>query len=501
MTIRQKNWQLAENKEFDTIIFGGGINGATVYNKLCSQGYKVLLLDKGDFSCGTSQASAMMIWGGLLYLKNLDFLSVYHFSRDRDNLIQSHGEDVDPAYFRYIPNCEWGRNKYLVYLALHLYWILGNFRRKKPSYQKSFAELNLLFQKKSPGSLLYQEGFLKYSDSRFVLDWILSRQTEDYFALNYCAINEAEYSAKDKQWSIDIADTMTKSQCSIKAKTILNCSGVWADSVNRQFGIRSPFRHVFSKGVFISFKRPETHHTPLIFEMGEHGDTLSFIPWGPISMWGPTETMEGSIEEGFSITPEDVHFLRHHAAKNLESSLADAKIISLRCGIRPLVVEKKFKADCYPLDISRHHKIIQDPALPWLSVYGGKISGCISMADEVAQKVAKQVRPSLPDIQDKGIKLKEKTPDSFPGLREIFPSIDWCVENEFCCSLEDYLRRRTNISQWVPREGLGFRDENKKHLGDLAQRLPDFDGKTADSHLDEYVTKVNERFDKLMERI
>jgi glycerol-3-phosphate dehydrogenase len=133
MNIRQKNWQLAENKEFDAVIIGGGVNGASIFKSLCTKGYKVLLLDKGDFSGGTSQASAMMIWGGLLYLKNLDFPSIYNFSRDRDNLIKKHTEEVDPMFFRYIINCERGRNKFLVCSALYLYWILGNCRRNKPS--------------------------------------------------------------------------------------------------------------------------------------------------------------------------------------------------------------------------------------------------------------------------------------------------------------------------------------------------------------------------------
>ena len=45
---------------FDVAIIGGGINGAALYHQLCNEGYRVLLVDKGDFACGTSQASAMM---------------------------------------------------------------------------------------------------------------------------------------------------------------------------------------------------------------------------------------------------------------------------------------------------------------------------------------------------------------------------------------------------------------------------------------------------------
>ena len=501
MNIRQQNWQLAENKEFDVVIIGGGINGATIYNRLCSRGYKVLLVDKGDFSCGTSQASAMMIWGGLLYLKNLDFLSVFRFSKDRDDLIKRHEKEIDPKFFRYIPSCEWGRNKCLVYLALYLYWILGNFRRQRPSFQKIYQELKFLCQKKAEGSFIYQEGFLKDSDSRFVLNWILTHQTDDSFALNYCLLDEAVYSAKDKKWAINVSDTLQNSGNSITAKIIVNCAGVWADSVNEQFGIQTEYRHVFSKGVFIGLKRPETHDVPLIFEMGEHGDTLTFIPWGPISLWGPTETMEDSIEKGFSITPRDIHFLQYHALKNLESSLAESEIISLRCGIRPLAVDKGFKADCYPLDISRYHKIAADMNRPWITVYGGKISGCVSMAEEVAQKIARQVQPSLENLTGGIMPQCDKNMVSFPGLQEKFPSIGWCVQNEFCCSFEDYLRRRTNISQWLPREGLGFQNENKEHLRSLAQHLPDADGKTPDSYVEEYVATVKERFDRLIAQI
>ncbi|MCI0413514.1 FAD-dependent oxidoreductase [bacterium] len=66
MITRSEKWDLLSNNVFDVAIIGGGINGASIYHSLCSKGYKVLLVDKGDFSSGTSQASAMMAWGGLL---------------------------------------------------------------------------------------------------------------------------------------------------------------------------------------------------------------------------------------------------------------------------------------------------------------------------------------------------------------------------------------------------------------------------------------------------
>jgi glycerol-3-phosphate dehydrogenase len=501
MNIRQANWNIIENKGFDIAIIGGGINGSSNYQKLCREGYKVFLVDKGDFSCGTSQSSAMMIWGGLLYLKNLDFSSVCNFSRDRDILIDSFRDHVISKYFRYIPNSEWGRNKYLVYLAMQIYWMLGKCKRERPTFQTNFEETDIIKHKNAIESITYQEGFLRQSDSRFVLDWIFNNQTEKSLALNYTSIQNAHYNKKDKLWFLELRDNFSGKESTIKAKIILNCAGVWTDKVNNKFGIKSPYKHVCSKGVFIGFERPEEHLLPLIFEMGEHGDTLTFIPWGPISLWGPTETMEKSIECGFSITPDDIHFLLKHASRNLKPFFSKSKIISFRCGLRPLAVKTTFNADCYPLDISRNCKIIEDCDMPWISIYGGKISGCISMAEKVAKRISDKIHPDPKDLSSPEHQSKKISWASFPGLHEKVPTIDWCVSNEFCCTLEDYLRRRTNISQWVPREGLGFQDNNFEYLRELSLRLPTQEGKKQESCLLEYRDAVHSRFDALLKQI
>ncbi|OGW35040.1 MAG: hypothetical protein A2X58_06255 [Nitrospirae bacterium GWC2_56_14] len=498
MNIRDKSWSQAENKTFDVAIIGAGINGAAVYKRLCSDGYNVLLIDKGDFSCGTSQASAMMIWGGLLYLKNLDISSVYALSKDRDTLISSYKEQIMPAHFRYVFNKNKGRNKFFVYFALHFYWLLGFFRREKPEFQDYFDELSFIKHDAADGSINYQEGFLKWSDSRFVLDWILSCQSLDSLALNYCAIQEGSFDQQDKQWSLSLSDLTSNHRCNVKAKVLINCAGVWTDNVNEQFNIQSRYKHVFSKGVFIAYERPKTHRQPLIFDMGEHGDTLTLIPWGPVSLWGPTETLVQSIEEGYTITTEDIYFLQEHARRHLKSTLVNSKIVSFRCGLRPLVVKKGFKADCYPLDLSRHYKILEDPVLPWISVYGGKLSGCISLAAKVAAKISRKIpkrQEGLPLRNDQAENIRW---NFFPGLEVRVPAIDWCVENEFCCTLEDYLRRRTNISQWIPREGLGYNNENIWFLEELAAHLPANNARTPGNHLKAYVNTVHDGCDRLI---
>lgn len=57
-------------------VIGGGINGVCLHHHLCEAECSALLLEKADFAGGTTQASAMMIWGGLLYLRTLDLGTV-----------------------------------------------------------------------------------------------------------------------------------------------------------------------------------------------------------------------------------------------------------------------------------------------------------------------------------------------------------------------------------------------------------------------------------------
>ena len=500
MADRNTLLEYAKHTEFDIAIIGGGINGACAYHHLCQAGYKVLLVDKGDFAGATSQASGMMIWGGLLYLKNLDLFTVYKFSRARDAMIRYMQDHVSCTPYRYMPAISGQRSKYFVYSGLYLYWLLGHFRRKAPVSENRFNELSLLAEGKFNGSLLYEESMLRQSDSRFVLHWISPHQSEFQVPLNYCALDAGSYSNRDKNWHLEMSDQLTAKAFPVRCRYVINCAGVWTDSVNDAFGIDSPYRHMFGKGVYISTKRPEGHQTPLIFEMGKEGDTLTYVPWGPVSMWGPTETFSNDLESGFSAEPEDIRFLLESINRNIKTTFTKQDIVSLRCGVRPLAVRKNRGDSRYPLDISRHARIVISREKAWCSVYGGKITGCT----QVASKLVRKVRNMLPaPTQFNQLPTLPETvfDTAFPGLDDSLPSIDWCMEHEFCHTLDDYLRRRTNIAQWIPRQGLGANGENSAYLQQLALALAHGDSEMATGMVQKHRQMVHRNFEQLIDRI
>jgi len=89
----------------------------------------------------------------------------------------------------------------------------------------------------------------------------------------------------------------------------------------------------------------------------------------------------------------------------------------------------------------------------------------------------------------------------FPGIPEKVPSLEWCMEHEFCCTLDDYLRRRTNIAQWSGREGLGRNNENLDCLMRFSRKLAGDNERLAEHNLTLYANSVKSRFDHVIGQV
>lgn len=487
---RQQQWErVQEETDFDVAILGGGVNGACLYDTLCRHRYKVLLIERGDFASGSSQSSGMMVWGGLLYLKNFDFSTVFQLSHDRDRMIAQKAGWMKPTMMRLISSAKDRRAAWWLYSGLWFYWLMGLGRRHRPYIEAAFPEMAMLRPGVVQKSLCYEEAFLNESDARFVFRWIAAQRAPGQITLNYCNA-QGSYAAKEKRWYLELTDALSGSTHKIRAVMVVNCAGVWTDRVNAEFGIDSPFRHVLSKGVYLGLPRSGEHHSSLFFELNDQDDVITHVPWGPIALWGPTETPVQSIEEGFSTTREDIDFLLEQYALRYREPIGIGDVVSVRCGIRPLVVDKSYTLDCYPLDLSRRQEIVQHHDKPWISCYGGKLTGCMHMAEMALQRIKRSVAPTG--------EAGNGVPDGEMHVRQTrFPCIDqpvvspaWSVEHEQCCTLEDYLRRRTNIAQWTACGGLGKNDAYARTLRDIALEIAGGEAQRAARLFDDYRKKM-----------
>jgi glycerol-3-phosphate dehydrogenase len=366
---------LTEGGVLDVLVIGGGITGAPIYCKLADQGHRAALIDMGDFASGTSQASGMLVWGGLLYLKNLDFSTVLKLCKARGELLRNFPEDLSVLDLHYLFRPSARRSPAMVSALLHLYWLMGGCSLKRPSRMRN------------PDAICYQEAMLRESDSRFVLDRIRGADSDHAIPINHCKLIAADHDFQRRQWHLQVKDQLSGKEYAIQAKAVINAAGVWTDEVNAILGIHSPCKHVFSKGVYLTF--PNTRHqtTAEVFPMHGEDDVLTHVPWGPVMMWGPTETHLHRIEDGLAPTREDIMFLMDQAERSLPQPPGFEDVVSIRCGIRPLVVPASYHKNVYPLDLSRRHQSVIHHDKRSISLYGGKLTSSLHVADQVAAMI------------------------------------------------------------------------------------------------------------------
>ncbi|MFZ9483475.1 MAG: FAD-dependent oxidoreductase, partial [Ilumatobacteraceae bacterium] len=75
-----------EDEQFDVLVVGAGITGAGVALDAATRGLRVALVERDDFSSGTSSKSSKLVHGGLRYLQQGDVNLVYQALHERQRL-------------------------------------------------------------------------------------------------------------------------------------------------------------------------------------------------------------------------------------------------------------------------------------------------------------------------------------------------------------------------------------------------------------------------------
>jgi glycerol-3-phosphate dehydrogenase len=384
MEPRESNIQKLDQSLYDALIIGGGINGAVAAAALSGKGARVALIDRRDFAGFTSQQSSNLIWGGIKYLENQDYALVRKLCLSRNHLIRCYPSRVREIRFLVTVDQGFRWHPLVPWAGAWLYWLLGNGFTKVPrllsrrAIQREEPVVNL---KNAAGGFEYSDAYLPDNDARFVFQIVRSAMERGCIAANYV---ESLGARRDGGiWLTQARDVIANKIFEIRSRVLINAAGPFVDAHNRLTGVQTEHRHLFSKGIHLIVPRITPNPRILAF-FADDGRLFFVMPMGNRTCIGTTDTrVESPITE---VADEDRQFVLDNINKrlNLVKPLTRDDIIAERRGVRPLVVKARARVNTRDwLRLSRRHEIDVARAQAHLSIFGGKLTDCLNVGNEV----------------------------------------------------------------------------------------------------------------------
>lgn len=402
MELRAGNIEKLSQGVHDVLVIGGGINGAVAAAALSGRGVNVALIDQRDFAGFTSQQSSNLAWGGIKYLESHDFALVRGLCKSRNHLLENYPSRIQEI--RFFTTIEKGFRfpPWFIWAGTWVYWLFGNCFTQMPrllNRRLTEQEEPVVNTTNYFGGFEYSDAYLRDNDARFVFQFIRSAMDRGCIAANYLASLDARRT--DDVWTVKARDLVSGKTLQVSARVLINAAGPFVDDHNTLTGEQTEHKHVFSKGIHLIVPQVTSHRKILTF-FADDGRLFFAIPMGNRTCVGTTDTR---VESPYSeVTEEDRRFVLDNINKRLklDKPLTQADIIAERCGVRPLVVKRAGKGDGERdwLLLSRKHEIDISYETKHISIFGGKLTDCVNVGDEISGIVAGMgVTMPLPDYK------------------------------------------------------------------------------------------------------
>lgn len=389
MALRETNLDKLDGGSFDVLIVGGGINGAVSAAALSARGASVALIDRGDFAGFTSQESSNLVWGGIKYLENYEFPLVRKLCMSRNRLMRAYPANVKEIGFLGVLGENAPFPPWVVGVGAFAYWGIGNFKTNapRPMSPETVERIEPIINTVGTvGGIEYADAYLKDNDARFVFSFIRSAMDVGAVAANYVELENAE--RVKGNWHAQLRDCESGMPINLEAKVVVNAAGPFLDGLNKTWNTHTRHQIVYSKGVHLVVDQLTPNERVLAF-FDDDQRLFYVIPMGNRSVIGTTDTRVDDPHT--EVTENDRKFLLEQVNDRLDlnSPLSKDDIIAERSGVRPLVIRRQSKA-LKNIDwtaLSRKHEVEVDHAKQVVSIFGGKLTDCLNVGEEVTAAV------------------------------------------------------------------------------------------------------------------
>lgn len=370
---------------YQVIVIGGGITGAGIARDCAMRGLKTLLLEKNDFSSGTTGTCMGMLHGGRRYaVKDPEITKL---SCDESGIIQSiaphlifripwlipiHQDDPKPL------------EKYQE--ILDRYDELGRAKNSPPHIFLSPAEtceiepsitvpIKGAFTRDEPGVNVF----------RLVLANIHSAIEVGATALNHhktiAIIKEGK-----RITGVIAEDTITGEKKEFRAEIVVNAAGPWTPTITEMAGVEFKLRP--TRGIHIIFDRRLT-------ATAVSCASVSLLPHESTTICGLTDEFFPYPPDDARSRPDEVEYLLASVETTIPS-IRGARIIRTMAGVRP-IIDQPGKDE---RDLSRDYQVFdheeRDGVKGFVTIAGGKMVIYRKMAEDLSNLVCEKLNHPVP---------------------------------------------------------------------------------------------------------
>ena len=394
---------MAEGPELDVLVIGGGITGAGIALDAATRGLRTGIVEAGDWAAGTSAWSSKLIHGGLRYLYNLDFKLVAEALKERGLLLEKiapHLVHAQPFLWPLkTPVIERSYSAIGIGMYDALAYIGSRGKKGVPS-QRHFTKKGTktvfpdIKDSAFTGAIQFYDA--RVDDARLVVDVVRTASGYGALAASRTQVVGIDKDSSGKVVGARLADLESGQELTVKAKHIINATGVWTEESESLANPDAGLEVLASKGIHIVVPRDRIQATSGIFTKTEKS-VLFIIPWQRYWIIGTTDTPYTEDRERPVATRQDIDYVLEQANKLIANPLTHDDIIGTYSGLRPLL-QPKVKGDgAQSTKVSREHTVTE--VAPGMSaIAGGKLTTYRVMAADAVDFALgdrAQERPSV----------------------------------------------------------------------------------------------------------
>ncbi|WP_019586054.1 glycerol-3-phosphate dehydrogenase/oxidase [Deinococcus apachensis] len=452
---------------WDVLVIGGGASGLGTAVEAASRGHRTLLLEGRDYAAGTSSRSTKLVHGGVRYLAQGNVSLVREALRERGLLRRNAPHLVRDLGF-VVPAYDWWAGPYYG-VGLKLYDLLAgrlNLGTSKYLGREAALERTPTLQTEGlKGGILYFDG--QFDDARLAVTLLRTLEDHGGVALNHAPVTGL-LTEGGRVVGARFHDAETGGEYEVRARAVVNATGVWVDEVRRMEDPQVRPMLSPSQGAHVVVdRRFLPGDSAIMIPRTDDGRVLFAVPWHDHVVIGTTDTPVPEASPEPRPLEEEIEFILNTAGRYMDPAPTRADVRSVYAGLRPLVKNEKTDGVGSTAALSRDHVIRVSPG-GLITLTGGKWTTYRRMGEDTVDRAERLA--GLPERLSvtPGLHLhgwsQEERPDhwkvygsdaervqALPGAdRLLHPELPyteaelrWGIRCEGARTVEDLLARRT----------------------------------------------------------